>query len=265
MASSAIQPRVTRRSIAAPSSASFQARVRTYVRNGKPDVGLGEQPDLGRVERRARPGRDVGVAAVLAEHVAEVEEARPRVGGRIPPAAQTGEQRPAFGPERLDRPLEQVGRDASSRRPPARGCVRAARPRPPAAVAKIVVASGERPSALHAVHHDLRFEHAERGGDDLRLDLAEQRAPAREVRRSVRHRDAPELTRARPEPEVDIAGVRLGREVHLADERLEAGGEGASTNPEQRVVDRHPRNVPPRRRARVPAGGTVTRCAKRCS
>ena len=42
-------------------------------------------------------------------------------------------------------------------------------------------------------------------------------------------------------PRLDVGGVRFRREVHLADQRLEAGGERAGLHPELGVIDRHRR------------------------
>ena len=104
-----IQPRASSRPTAASSSASFHARVRTYVRSGRPMYASVSSPISVASSAGARPCRDVGVAAVLAEHVAEVEEAGPAVGRVVPLAAKAREQRSPLGSERLDRTGEHVG------------------------------------------------------------------------------------------------------------------------------------------------------------
>ena len=206
------------------------------------DVGLGEETDLGRVEAVARPCRHVRVAAVLAEHVAEVEEAGPGIIRLVPLAAQPGEQRSSLGAQRRDGPFEQSGRAPSAV---------AGRSQHALELGDGTGATGredrrcvgEGPSVADPVDDDDRLEHTERGRHDLGLDLAEQRTATGEVRRPVGHRDAAQLAWARRESEADVCRVRLGREVHLADERLEAGGERAGRDPELVVVDRHRGNV----------------------
>ena len=62
MASSAIHPRVTRRSMAAPTPRRSTPTFARTCATAHPMYSLREQPDLGCVELRARPGRDVRVA-----------------------------------------------------------------------------------------------------------------------------------------------------------------------------------------------------------
>ena len=68
-------------------------RTRADVRaQRKPDVCLGEQTDLDRVEPRRGPRRHVRVASAFAQHVAEVEQARPRIARIVPLRSQSCEQ-----------------------------------------------------------------------------------------------------------------------------------------------------------------------------
>ena len=169
----------------------------------EPHVHVVEETDLDPVERRRSTTRRC--------------ERRPRHSRSMSPrwnkrvhgsvGSSHHERRPAnngrpFDAERLDRALEQLRRAARRDRRRRRAPARAAPTAPARRSAKIVGRVGERPAEQHPGRNQLGLEHAERGRDHARAHLTEQRAPAREVRRTVRERNETQASRARREPEL---------------------------------------------------------------
>ena len=88
---------------------------------------------------------------------------------------------------------------------------------------------GACPPQRHERDHHRRVEHGERRGHDLAGHLTHHRPSAGEVRGTVRQGDVVGRSGAGIEAERGVVGVAFGREVHLADDRLEdanrAGGQ----------------------------------------
>ena len=102
-----------------------------------------------------------------------------------------GEQRPALGPQRFHRPLQQLGRPVEAVGLGAEDPDELGDGALGAGVADRG-GIGERPAGVDRGHDDRRVEHAERRRDHLAGDLAHDRAPAAEVGRPVGHAHAAE-------------------------------------------------------------------------
>src|SRR4051812_26107683 len=176
------------------------------------------------------------ISAVLAQHVAHPpDSAEGSVRHRLRANARV--ERPPFWSERFHRSRQKLALSPDSLR---------FVPEQPGQLADRAViarrAHGGRvstcPPQRHARDHDRRIEHGERCGHHVAGNLAHHRTSAGEVRRPVGQRHVVGRSGARLETECGVVGVAFGREVHLADNRLEDGTEPSGGNAERGVGHR---------------------------
>ncbi len=167
----------------------------------------------------------VAVAAVLAQEVAEVPDRRQVIVGHGE-CRDAGGQMATVDRQRCGGELQQLTgtgdaigllADQSAQ---LRHCTVSSR-------CSDRVGIGAGPGQLHHRYDDGGAEHAERSGDHLTGDLAEQAPTTRKVGRTIRQRHAVGITGAGVEAERDVVGVAFGREVHLPDHRFEHRAEAA--------------------------------------